>query len=400
VSAGARLADLIAEFKVDGQDDVLVPITQSALAERWGISAGSVQDFLRRNEQSGTIVSRSPLIIRTRPPLRLVSDNTSVPAAADIIIDVRTAETAEPAGTGDVKDVDLVERCLDLMIDAAAAGDLDLARALKAAALTGIPSADGPIKTRVYAGDRPAQTRANPRESAQTRVLEEEIEKKTFSSGSLAADFADAVPAKSAGLPKTTISVVTRRLAGKDLTNAAECTPAWKRSNWSSTPRWDEADEASIGRYWHQKLEPAELTADALAALQLWPPADAAAAIDILAARTNTRNHSARMMDAAVWGYHSFFPPTITTHHSPTNDRNRLERLSNHLQTLDVDTLMLHLESCAEDPDDLKTRTGLALHLGLITTERINDTQFMAWMIPDIEHHARHLTSILEGDKS
>jgi len=391
-----RLANLVEEFS-DGADLIQVPLNQADLAIRWGISRGSVQDFLRRHERTGTVVSRSPLVIDigpSRPNLRLVDTASISPTA--------------PTGHGHDSQVDddqstqssdLLDRCLDLMLEAAAVGDIALALALKQAVLTTATNQPAPDPRQTRAD--PRKPAPDPRKPAQTRALSSlEPEKKYFFSTSEDHPPAQtrARPTPPAFLPAQTKAVMEKRLNGKPTNILAECTFAWDRPGWSLT-KWTSQDHVEINRFWKQQGFSCDLTSDALAALLAWSPTQASTAIKVLAGRTDTRNPAARLLAAAVWGYHSFFPTTTPPVSSQTVCSERLRSLSQVLQQMDRSTLFEHLDSFAENEAELLDRVALAIHLGILDLDDCAEL-ITVTDLTTVSSHASHLGNMLDRSPS
>lgn len=375
-----RLCQLVEEFGhlvVNG--NIHLPLTQAELAARWSISRGSVQDFLRRHQETGAVVSRSPIVIRAQngaPTLRLVS--TTEMSQPDIIPSATANTTSSVNGSPS-----LAERCIDLLIDAAHQGDLELAHALKQAVLQSVAPPSQNL---------PAQIRANPRETAQNRAVEvKELEKKGFFSSSLH----ECAVAGTAHLSAQTRALVSKRLKGRSPSPDAKFTPSWDREAWPISA-WSDNDKDAIRRYWDEHDLP-KLSNDALTALQLWTPDRAATAIKILSRRSDTRNYSARIMDASIWGYHAFFDlnPGDTNSASTRTELSRLQTLASHLQAFSPELLIGHLESIVESPEDLEDRVGLAVYLGLIDASQVAALPFITWTSVEIDSLAHAVGQLL-----
>ena len=99
-------------------------------------------------------------------------------------------------------------------------------------------------------------------------------------------------------------------------------------------------------------------------------------------------------MDAAVWGYHSFFPDH-SPKPTPACNPGRLKRIANVLDGFDPATLVMHLESAQEDLPDLKDRVGLSAHLNLVEVEELAQLDFVPWTPAEIRSHQLTIATLL-----
>ena len=418
VAVEDRLASLCQEFAQPGKTTVDVPLSQVALATRWQVSASTVNKFIRTCEAKGQIVSRKPLrldrttIINDRPVLTLVESSTSRPTETS---PQAVANHAEPPNHW-------VEAIQAALIQAAANGHLDVVLALERRLLAPWSSS----------GDRPAA----PTSQEEARILaaepkiraskgasisqsREELER--IPSSSLSTDSktategadsrllqCDADPSFKAtalrtlsglGVGSQIVELVGRRIGEKKLRSQG-ATPAWLRVDYSP-PTWDEGALTRVNEQW-SRLSGTELGAHPLLALQLWSPSQAIHAHEVLAESAEVRDSMGQLLEAAVWGYHKYFPVDADTANSSIAFKAEIARVkeivlsTGHYPT--AQSVIDRIRGMAEQ----STRQQVLLFMGahvlseVVTARELAGLDRVDWSAADIEAEAERIALLLE----
>jgi hypothetical protein len=196
-------------------------------------------------------------------------------------------------------------------------------------------------------------------------VLEKEGEEKLFSPSSFDPEGARnedrADPRRIEQLDAKLKTVVMKRLHGRVLNNPSDATPAWDRPKWDPSRQWSGNDREQLVAVWqHHQL--GQLTTDTATALELWSPPTATTAVELLAQRSDTRNPSGRLLDAAIWGYHAFFPPSQPAAPTTPSWKNIAQALAQFSDREPID----HLQSYVRDPERLEQKAAVAIATGRI----------------------------------
>lgn len=421
-----RLVLLCREYGADSQT-VLVPLTRAELADRWGVSRGTVQRFLTRRMASGEVIATAPLTLNAaaiigteRPQLQLLVNRTTSEPPDD-----------SPGGAGAVRSnspgVDpWLKSIREALIAAAEAGCTETALALEARLYERLarqdPPGAGQPKGPRDRGARVEGLLRDQRATSSTILVarsssEEELEGiipsnsndadaarpvAQISRADIAHDAQEAL--RSAEAPEDVVAVVVRRLTNAELRSTG-ATPAWMRSPAWQAPVWSQEDVADLQGCWIEAFD-CPLAGDPLLALQLWPPAQAKEAVAILAGDSNVRSPLGRILEAAVWGYHKHFPPRFATHDNWMVGANRLWELNEAEAWFagNPDLVIEHLRTLAEHPnrneEELLDILGIHLLKGSLTVAELEALDCHCWTSAEIAAAADRVERALAGDRS
>lgn len=308
------MSELAHEYGRAGAVTVTVPVSQVDLARRWSISPSSVQNLLRRSEDAGLIVSRSPLVIDvTTLDAGVQSETCSSATQSGTPSEVRPLDPPPEALRTDTS-TNLTAELIDLLIRASAEGNGRLVSALRSAVLD-LTASHSRVEQTVQRGAENADPRtAKSAKNADPRIpnrgnnqnLERELPSRSPSSSTkesaFSAEIRDQVDDDSV------IRVVDKITRGKRAALGRRSTPAWRRPTWSGE-LLEACDQQAIRMTWRDAGFDESLDDDVITALRMWPAAAACEAIRTLSAhRCDTERPQGRLLAAAVWGYHLFFP--------------------------------------------------------------------------------------------
>ena len=391
VRPSVRLKELCSEYGSDPTGLVDVPLTQIDLSERWNISRSSVQKFLASRQVQGEVISRNPLQLDALAILGRQHADSGHSSARDWF-EVITSALTRAVECGQVDVVLALEQRLHERLE-------DPERHPGESNLLGAPLA------------RQVE-RAQPRRGAFSDESESELEEihsdsKGFrerADGRAQARPTDSLERSAQEIlrggkaPEQTVVLVLRRIQGREL-RPSGATPPWLRNHDWSAPMWTKADVEELQTFWN-KYFGTSLGEQVLLALQLWQPSTAVAALLELAATHGLRKPEGQILEAAVWGYHKYFPVSERqTKQARDEGRDRLSAALRSEEAFStpaaVQDHIAALTALSQPREIILERLAMQLILGTVPADALSGYDSHSWTASEIEAEACRIIEIL-----
>jgi len=418
VAVADRLASLCEEFAQPGQTTVDIPLSQAALASRWQVSASTVNKFIRTCEEKGQIVSRKPLRLdpstivgrNRRPVLTLVESATQASGAIESTISDRLL--SQPPEHW-------VEAVQEALIQAASNGHLDVVLALEErlfsrritpmpAPFTGVPARIDSSESTIRASNGAvlSQSReefegipSNSHDRDSNTATEGADSRLAVSNGESSFRAVTHRTLKELRVEPEIIDLVARRIGSSEL-RAEGTTPAWLRPGYSA-PTWDDQLVEQLSKTWSD-LTHSELAAHPKLALQLWSPDEARHALEVLADSDQVREPMGQLLEAAVWGYHKYFPIDLDTASSLTVRRAEIQKAreilasTHHYPT--PSSVVERMKGQISENNPTRALLFMAAHYlsGVISAQELAEIDGFDLDAADIEAEAQRVAALVE----